>query len=355
MNWFYAENGSQRGPVDDTQLDQLVAGGAITPSTLVWHEGMANWMPYAQARPEAAGTPSMIGLVCAGCGKDFPADEVVQVQGRFVCAECKPMVLQRMMEGVSMPGSGARGHLSGAEILQRDYSVDVSGSLDRSWKTFTKDPWVIIGCSILAYLVLFGCAVIPIIGGVIQLVLQGAVMGGLWNFYIRKTRGENAGIAEAFAGFGPKFGSLLLTALIPGLIVVALIVAVMVPFFIAGVAVIQPGGGGPPQGPPAMFIIVGLVVGLAVIVTAVAVQMMWLFAPALVIDKGLGFWDAMELSRKMVMKRFWGTLGLCFVAWLVGMLGLLACGVGLLVSGPVAFGMLANHYDRVFGELAPQS
>jgi uncharacterized membrane protein len=94
---------------------------------------------------------------------------------------------------------------------------------------------------------------------------------------------------------------------------------------------------------------------LAVFFMAVVLQMMWLFAPALVIDKGYGFWQAMELSRKAVLKHFWGTLGLCIVAWLVAMAGVFACLVGLLVSGPVAFGMLANHYDRVFGELAPQS
>ena len=43
---------------------------------------------------------------------------------------------------------------------------------------------------------------------------------------------------------------------------------------------------------------------------------------------------------------------LLVVCGLVSMLGILACGVGLLVSGPVAFGALATHYNQVFGDLA---
>jgi len=42
------------------------------------------------------------------------------------------------------------------------------------------------------------------------------------------------------------------------------------------------------------------------------------------------------------------------VAALFGMLGVLGCLVGALVTGPVAFGMLASHYDKVFGDLAPE-
>ena len=33
--------------------------------------------------------------------------------------------------------------------------------------------------------------------------------------------------------------------------------------------------------------------------------------------------------------------------------GLIACVVGILVTGPVAFSMLTCHYQRVFGDLAP--
>jgi len=54
MNWFYVDTGQQAGPVPDEQLDELVRNGKVRGDTLVWREGLANWQPYSQARPEGA-------------------------------------------------------------------------------------------------------------------------------------------------------------------------------------------------------------------------------------------------------------------------------------------------------------
>jgi len=47
MEWFYALNGKQEGPVTELELTQLLRNGVITPATLVWHAGMADWKPYS--------------------------------------------------------------------------------------------------------------------------------------------------------------------------------------------------------------------------------------------------------------------------------------------------------------------
>lgn len=58
MNWYYAINGVQQGPVPEETLRILLAQGSINASTLIWHEGMAGWQPLATALPDlAAGTP----------------------------------------------------------------------------------------------------------------------------------------------------------------------------------------------------------------------------------------------------------------------------------------------------------
>lgn len=65
MNWFYVDAGQQAGPVPDEQLDELVRNGKVRGDTLVWREGLANWQPYTQARPEgvqpAAPPPPAVG------------------------------------------------------------------------------------------------------------------------------------------------------------------------------------------------------------------------------------------------------------------------------------------------------
>ncbi len=113
MNWFYESGGQQQGPVSDGDLDQLIAQGKVTPATLVWREGMANWQPLSQARsvgapPIPAGSSEIPGIgsgaqsdlaKCDACGRMVGRAELVQIGARSICAECKPRVLQQIQQG----------------------------------------------------------------------------------------------------------------------------------------------------------------------------------------------------------------------------------------------------------------
>ena len=61
MNWYYADAGQQVGPIGEAELDALAQSGKIQPSTLVWRDGMKDWIPYAQIKaggdPEPAELP----------------------------------------------------------------------------------------------------------------------------------------------------------------------------------------------------------------------------------------------------------------------------------------------------------
>jgi len=57
MDWFYARNNQQNGPVTNDALISMLRSGAVLPSDLVWREGMANWVA-AGALPELAGVVS---------------------------------------------------------------------------------------------------------------------------------------------------------------------------------------------------------------------------------------------------------------------------------------------------------
>ncbi|GAB4319070.1 MAG: hypothetical protein Kow0059_12800 [Candidatus Sumerlaeia bacterium] len=55
-DWYYIEQGGQKGPVSEADFHALVATGRIGDDTLVWRSGMADWTPWrevasAQARP----------------------------------------------------------------------------------------------------------------------------------------------------------------------------------------------------------------------------------------------------------------------------------------------------------------
>jgi len=109
MNWYYVEQGKQTGPVSDEQLDEMARNGRITPDTLVWREGMADWIPCREVRAQLV--PAAIGsvegetksqTVCSECGKMFPAEETIRYGNVSVCAACKPIFLQKLQEGASL-------------------------------------------------------------------------------------------------------------------------------------------------------------------------------------------------------------------------------------------------------------
>ena len=111
MEWFYALNGQQAGPVNETEFQRLVSTGVIRPDTLVWRAGLAEWQPYSRvqaAAPATPATPGAPGVVCAQCGGSFPPDQVLSFGSASVCASCKPIYMQRLREGVT-PGASAGG------------------------------------------------------------------------------------------------------------------------------------------------------------------------------------------------------------------------------------------------------
>ena len=53
VQFYVALNGQQAGPFGPDQLRQYASAGQVTPGTLVWKQGMANWTP-ANSVPELA-------------------------------------------------------------------------------------------------------------------------------------------------------------------------------------------------------------------------------------------------------------------------------------------------------------
>ncbi len=105
MPWYYADNGRQVGPVEDAALDDLVRAGFVRDDTLVWREGMPNWQPHSIARGvrpavpmPAVPIPAGSGF-CSECGRPFAMSQLVSIGNATVCAQCKPIYLQRVREG----------------------------------------------------------------------------------------------------------------------------------------------------------------------------------------------------------------------------------------------------------------
>lgn len=106
MDWYYAIDDQQRGPVSDEEFSDLAADGTITLSTLVWRRGMSDWQPYAEVATarRAAAPPASGQARCAECGRAFPVDDMIAYRDEYVCAECKPVFFERVRQGVPLTG-----------------------------------------------------------------------------------------------------------------------------------------------------------------------------------------------------------------------------------------------------------
>jgi uncharacterized RDD family membrane protein YckC len=77
----------------------------VRDDTLVWREGMANWQPHGAVRGPKPPAPMPAVPIAAGssfcseCGRPFPINQLVAIGNANVCAQCKPVYLQRMREG----------------------------------------------------------------------------------------------------------------------------------------------------------------------------------------------------------------------------------------------------------------
>ncbi len=128
MTWYYVNDGEAAGPISDEELLTKLRLGTVLPTTLVWRSGMAEWQPASAVAPTpapmpldslpsvtagsallappevSAGIPPVLpNFFCTLCGSIIPADHLVRIGGRAVCAPCKPLYVQQAREGLDAP------------------------------------------------------------------------------------------------------------------------------------------------------------------------------------------------------------------------------------------------------------
>jgi uncharacterized RDD family membrane protein YckC len=135
MSWFYHQNGENKGPVTVEDLRQLRQSNQIADDTLVWQQGLPQWVTFAASNVATApvgavavaapGASAGAGLqACSECGKLFPEADMIAYEGKSICPVCKPLFFQRLREGVNQPGV-----LHYARVLSRFVAIFLDGIL----------------------------------------------------------------------------------------------------------------------------------------------------------------------------------------------------------------------------------
>ena len=347
MTWYYAVGSQQQGPVSEDQLRGLIKDGVVTGDTRVWREGMADWLPYR--------------LVSGAPPEPVPAP---------------------------LPGSAE-------EQARTDYDSSFGDCFARGIQSATANLPAAYLAMLPVCLVCFAiqmAQLVPVAGiflpMVLGVVLNSALIGGVWRFFLKQARGE-AAAGDVFSGFQRGYLDLTLGAIVRLL----LSMASMFPgFFVLCVAV----GAGLATG-NAMAAGGGFLLGAPMIMAGglVTIYLLtcWCFMLPLVADKGLGFWQAMQTSRRMVRKHWWSNFVLLAVLTLVTIIPILLVsalfgpsldfkdfkqlveafkqgkltmspgqvmlenGLGMLwlwLFSPFYYGVMAARYQDIFGKSTPQ-
>jgi hypothetical protein len=343
----------------------------VTLDTLVWRAGMADWQPLAQARPPAAPAPPpptppppaaitpptpavdpstqpRFGTPTPGFPAPTPTPTPTPTPGAGAGAGAYGGA-----SGYGAPGgygaagwtqTGAAAAESADEIYARvigeGRSLAIGDVIGRAWGVVSANVGLAVGAAVVVMICMVVAGVIPCLGMILGLVVNPVLIGGLSNLLLKLHRREPAEFGDVFSTFSTSFLPLFLF----GLVQMVLSIIAMLPGYaliFAGNLLAERSDG--------VSLVLALVGVLLILPPAIYLAVSWIFSPLLIVDKGLDFWPAMELSRRVAAKHFLPILGLLVLCGLMLVAGALALCLGLFVAVPIVFASIAVAYDDLFG------
>jgi hypothetical protein len=176
-----------------------------------------------------------------------------------------------------LPPAAFKGGAPTGGNLAGQGQLPVVDCLKGGWKLLRSNFGLLFSAGVLIGVIQALLSRLPVLGAV-ALLFSGVFSGGLYMVFLKRLRGNPATLAEAFSGFGENFVQLLLVGIVSLLLTyVAFCFCVL----------------------PCIYLYVA-----------------WALAVPLVADKQMGFWDALELSRKVVSANWFRMALLLLVAFL---------------------------------------
>jgi len=215
------------------------------------------------------------------------------------------------------------------------------------WTMFIANPGVWIGSTVLLMVMVLAIAIVPVFGQIAVNLLLPVFAGGLVLMSRRQAVGEQAEIADLFAGFRHNAGGLVMVGVFytAGIFGIAFITALLV-----GGGVL----GGVVTGRVAGFgIALGgmMLAGLLVFLLSIPVIMATWFAPALVFFHGMEPVPAMKASFAAGVRNWLPMLIFGSILGVALFFATLPAGLGFLLLVPVFSGAVYASYRDIFVEV----
>lgn len=330
-NWHYTKDGQAVGPIPFESLRQLTASGELPDGTLVWTQGMPNWLPPSEVP----------GLA----NPNAPAPEDVTT------------ATHRSENPYAAPSSAANLAVNPStndldDIAPGSEPLRIDMLISKSWDIFKNNIGVIFAVGII-YIVISIVAsqifstIFPGSGDAIdiglgdQFALQqqesiiAQILDGILSLFLglgairiglNLLKGHDASISDLFSQ-----GRLLIRSIFASILVYILAALVAIP----GGAIIfvsfTMGGGGNPN------IAIAVIGVLLALIPAVFVAVRLSFAQHCLVDRDRATIDALSDSWTLTKDNAMRVILLYIVQGLLVVAGLLALVVGLLIALPLVY------------------
>ncbi|GAB4421783.1 MAG: hypothetical protein OHK0039_37130 [Bacteroidia bacterium] len=200
-------------------------------------------------------------------------------------------------------------------LIANGYEFKIGDYINRGFEIFRKDAGNFIGYGFLM-IPLILLALIPILGAIAMLILLMPYTAGFY-LYANKVANDEPRTFQDFFG-GMKFtGNLLGMVVLMGLAI-----------FVGFLLLIVPG----------IYLAVGYSLALPLVVLG-----------------GMGAWEAMETSRKIVSKNWWWFLLFGMVVGVISSLGQIALLIGMFVTMPIAYCVQYAAFEDIMGTSSDSS
>ena len=196
------------------------------------------------------------------------------------------------------------------KLIQDGYEVDPSKYLKEGWDVFKSRPGEFIAFSVIIFVVFGLFSRLDLIGPLATTAIASPLFAGFIIVIFMLFKGREVQFGDFFKGFN-YFLPLVLAGIVSGILIGIGFVLVLLPGIYLAVS--------------------------------------YLFVSMLIIDYRMEFWQAMETSRQIVTKNWFSLFVFFLVLLVVNLLGMLALGIGILVTMPLSICSICVAYRDIVG------
>lgn len=200
------------------------------------------------------------------------------------------------------------------------------------WELIKNDYWLMFAIALVGGL----------IGGISMYILLGAMACGIFICFLQKIDTGTVtfdNLWKGFSFFKPSF-IVILVIVVPMIFIYALIYA---PFLMAMVM------GSKLSEQEMMGMLIGAsVIDFVLLLIMVCFHTLLMFSFPLIVDRNLSGIAAMKMSAKAVWKNLGGVIGIIGVYFVLCLLGMLSCGIGMYFLMPIMIAGFTVAYRKVF-------